>query len=479
MSWEQVSAALEEAAAQGVFPGADLLVASGGETVFRHRAGSAALVPERRPLTPEPIFDLASLTKPVCTTTLVMLGVERGLLALDDPAARYLNVLKGPAHHGHEGVIIRDLLGHSAGLVDWKPFYQEAAGRLMHEGPAPGEPRPGRRHMMDLVAREPLAYAPGERAVYSDPGFMILGWVLETVFAEPLDALWENLVRAPLGLDETFFAPVPAATVLSVARAQVERETSGSGDHTLMPLESAAGISPNSPSPPPQAAEYPKNAERPLANAGAEGSSTGVTGVAGHTPKPSTNYIAPVGGAAGEILDSRGRAFPRERFAATESCPWRGRVLAGEVHDENAWIVGGVAGHAGLFGTAGDLHRFLCALRDGLRGRPRGEHGERWSALCREFLTRRGAEPAHARALGWDTPSGPQSSSGHRFTPATPEGPGTVGHLGYAGTSIWWDIAADVWVILLTNRVHPTRENKAIRRFRPRIHDLVRESLGF
>lgn len=165
----------------------------------------------------------------------------------------------------------------------------------------------------------------------------------------------------------------------------------------------------------------------------------------------------------------RNPRFREESFAATERCAWRGRVLRGEVHDENAFAMGGYSGHAGLFGTAGDVFAMAGVLREhalGLRSdlfRP---------ATVRTFFRRQQDIPGCGRALGWDMPSSKGSAAGRFFSPIS------VGHLGFPGTSLWMDLEKDVQVVLLTNRIHPTRENLRIRAFRPRLHDAVMETLA-
>lgn len=162
------------------------------------------------------------------------------------------------------------------------------------------------------------------------------------------------------------------------------------------------------------------------------------------------------------------RLAPRtEAIAPTERCPWRRTMLCGEVHDDNAWAMGGVAGHAGLFADAGDVH----ALTTRLRACWRGEDDFLPPALVREFWTRDGTVPGSTWALGWDTPSPEGSSAGARASA------GTVGHLGFTGTSLWLDLERDAHVVLLTNRVHPRRDNERIRAVRPRVHDAVWEEL--
>ncbi|GAB6096906.1 serine hydrolase domain-containing protein [Desulfatiferula olefinivorans] len=155
--------------------------------------------------------------------------------------------------------------------------------------------------------------------------------------------------------------------------------------------------------------------------------------------------------------DTMGRTM---RCAPTERCPWRNRLLRGEVHDDNAWVMGGEGGHAGLFGTVSGVDRLLTSfIRPDV-----GSSAVFDPALVKRFL----CEWEHCgRALGFDMPSAEGSSSG-RYFPKT-----GVGHLGFTGTSFWMDPDRGLAVILLTNRVHPVRDNPAIKRYRPLIHDAV------
>ena len=158
----------------------------------------------------------------------------------------------------------------------------------------------------------------------------------------------------------------------------------------------------------------------------------------------------------------------RPRIPPTEVDPWRGRLIQGEVHDENAFALGGVAPHAGLFATAPDLARFAQMLLNGgiLDGR---------RIVSREtvnLFTRRAGIPGSDRALGWDTKSAEGSSAGTLFSPDS------FGHTGFTGTSIWIDPERQLYVILLTNRVYPTRENNLIREARPAVADAVVRALA-
>jgi CubicO group peptidase (beta-lactamase class C family) len=163
----------------------------------------------------------------------------------------------------------------------------------------------------------------------------------------------------------------------------------------------------------------------------------------------------------------------RSRCAATENCPWRGRILQGEVHDPNAWAMGGVAGHAGLFAPADDVMRFAEAVLDVWHGRVEaGSPIDR--ALPREwlrrFLTRADGPEGATWTLGWDTPTPGSSSAGRYFTPGA-----AVGHLGFTGTSLWIDLAREAVVVMLTNRVHLVAKRSPFK-LRPVVHDLVMES---
>ncbi|MCC6642314.1 MAG: serine hydrolase [Deltaproteobacteria bacterium] len=169
------------------------------------------------------------------------------------------------------------------------------------------------------------------------------------------------------------------------------------------------------------------------------------------------------------VRAGEGEAVPpdavRQRFAATEACPWRGRVVWGEVHDPNASAMGGVAGHAGLFSTADDVHRFATALLDCWHGR-----SDVFAAdTVRAFFTRQSLPKDSDWAIGWDTPTPGASSSGRHFSEDS------VGHLGFSGTSVWIDLRKQAIVVMLTNRIHPIARRSQFK-LRPLVHDLVMEA---
>jgi CubicO group peptidase (beta-lactamase class C family) len=176
------------------------------------------------------------------------------------------------------------------------------------------------------------------------------------------------------------------------------------------------------------------------------------------------------------------------KVAATEDCPWRGKVICGEVHDDNAYAMGGAAGHAGLFSTAGEVHLLVTDWMNSIKG-----HGTIDSPLAKSFVTRKVRPKGGSFGLGWDTPlRGGARTTASQSIPAgrgkntdvfpikSPKSafgqfssPKSFGHLGYTGTSLFADRVNDLIVILLTNRVHPTRNNDKIKMFRPEIHDLI------
>ncbi len=353
----------EEIGGDRPIAGAVVLVRHGNEVLFHEAYGFRQRVPRRLPMTRETLFDVASLTKPICTGLVAMQLVRRGLLGLDDVLEKRIPwPVKDPAKRG---ITLRQLLCNRAGLPAWRPFYVAYGPESC---PVPADELAGR------VLGEPLEGPPGEREVYSDLGFLVAGWILEHAGGASLDRLFRDEIADPLGLGRTGFRPVV--------------EKGGGGTHR--------------------------------------------TG---------------------------------EDLAATEYCCWRRRILVGEVHDENAYLVGGVSGHAGLFSSAGELDRIVAEIFRGLRA-GRGE-GLFSGDFLETFFQRQDPGGPGTWALGWDTPSPRDSTSGRYFSRKS------VGHNGFTGTSLWIDLDREISVVFLTNRVHPTRRNDAIRALRPRVHDQV------
>jgi len=371
--FERVAAVIDEAVAAGAFPGAVLLVSQQGAVLHHDAFGSRSLEPQRTPMERDTVFDLSSLTKPLATTTAVMLLVREGKLRVEDRVTRFIPNF---GVYGKTGVTLRHLLAHCSGLAAWRPFHREIAEAARNRRPHFLGSLSARESIYQEIHRARLEYAPGSRSVYSDLGFLLLGELVELVAGTTLDRFCHERIFRPLGLRSTGF--------IDLERLRLGR---------LAPVASA---------------------------------------------------IAP-----------------------TERCPWRGKVLCGEVHDDNAWAAGGVAGHAGLFASAGDVHALVCWLR----ACALGEDSLLPADLVRRFWTRDALVPGSTWALGWDTPSPAGSSAGSRVSPHA------VGHLGFTGTSLWIDLQRDAHVIFLTNRVHPSRRDERIRDVRPRVHDAVWEAL--
>lgn len=373
----RIDSEFRAAVCRGVFPGASLLICRKG-AVFEKTWGTVEL--EGAEVTKSTFFDLASLTKPLVTAPLCMASMERGLFALDDPLPRFF---PGGIPADKEGITVKHLLTHSSGLPPYKTYFFDLI-RL------PEKDRRGA--LTSMILETPLDAPPGQTANYSDPGFLLLGLILEKLWGERLDKIAQQVLFDPLGIEELHFCPID---------------------------EPAFG---------------PASGER--------------SGAATHPASSGFSY------------------------AATQICPWRKRLLIGEVDDENAWTLNGVAGHAGLFGTTRGVFSLLSFLWDVHEGKISDPLWPR--DLVRLFWTRTGTKGGlNDWCLGYDTPSRKSSSAGRYFSR------NTVGHLGFTGVSFWLDLEKHVMVILLTNRVHPTRENDEIRQLRPVLHDTVMEALGY
>jgi CubicO group peptidase (beta-lactamase class C family) len=338
-----VDEVITRAVAQKAFPGAVVAIGRDGALVHLRAFGHLTYDANAPEVKTDTIYDLASLTKVIATTTMAMIQVDEGRIDISRPVSAFLPAFKGGAK---DKVTVEQLLTHSGGLDWWAPLFKELSGPKAYLA---------RIQAMDL------AYEPGTKSLYSDLGLVLLGEILQRVAGQELDAFARARIFAPLGMKETLYRPGPALTA---------------------------------------------------------------------------------------------------RVAPTEKDAWRGKVLQGEVHDENAAALGGVAPHAGLFGTAPDLARFAQMLLNG----GTLEHHRIVSRPTLERFTRRAGVPNSSRALGWDTPS-ENSSAGTRLSARA------FGHTGFTGTSMWIDPEQRLFVILLSNRVHPSRENNAIRDVRRAVAD--------
>lgn len=353
---------VRNAIASGAFPAASIEVGHADGPIWRYSTGRLAYDHESAPVDEETIFDLASLTKVLATTSLIMRAVDDERVRLDDLVRKWIPEWKGV---DRETVTIADLLAHASGLTAYMPFFRDYTGRF---------------EFQHAIASMPLEYAPRTQSIYSDLGFILLGFILE-------DAAPRN----------------PAFR--GVAGTMDPSRTLATQFHRLASFFTA----------------------EPL------------------------RFSPP-------------RVW-RVRIAPTEIDPWRGRLLRGEVHDENTWALGGAAGHAGLFGTAAGVGAFARAALRTIRGEVILAKPE----TMRMFMGKVGT-PGSSRALGWDTML-PTSSCGTQLSPTS------IGHTGFTGTSLWIDWERDLYVVFLTNRVHPTRENEGIKQMRSQLHDAIAAEL--
>jgi len=342
---DRVRQVLAGAVAARATPGGVVAVGSAKAPVCTVALGHVTYAADAPPATSDTIYDLASLTKVLATTTLALGAHAAGTLPLDTRLATRL-----PAFAGRPDLTVQDLLEHAAGFPAHRPYFREVAGRAGY---------------LARIAAEPTAYAPRTTHIYTDLGFILLGLLLEDSAGAPLAARFERLVAEVAPGAEIAFGVAPAW---------------------------------------------------------------------------------------------------RSRVAPTGVDPWRGRVMAGQVHDSNAAALGGAAGHAGLFGTAAavaTLARWWMALTRGVAANTGGVP----PALAARATTR-GVVPGSSRGLGWDTML-PTSSCGARMSAKS------FGHTGFTGTSLWIDPARDLYVVCLTNRVHASDDTGGIRRLRIAVHDAV------
>ncbi len=309
-------------------------------------------IPGGAAVTPDSVFDLASITKLFVGTALLALHDQRRI-ALDDAIVNVVPEFAG-LDQRRSTVTYRHLLTHASGLPAHVNFRDEL----------------GARAIIARVCSTPLSAAPGTQVTYSDLGFMLAGEAVARIAGAPLDEALQELVMGPLELADTCYRPKPA----------------------LLP-----------------------------------------------------------------------------RIVCTEQDDWRKRLLCGDVHDENCWAMGGIAGHAGLFGTAAETARLAEMYRlGGAIGLERTLLRPTANAATRE----QAAGSDERRGLAWAIKASDHHSSGARLSADS------FGHTGYTGTSVWVDPQRDLTVVLFTNRVYYSREPGPIRALRAALHDAVVEDLG-
>ena len=404
LRFEPVSRMCLAAVDEGATPGLVVLVAARGQTLFHQAFGARQMVPRRLPALPDTMYDVASLTNAVATSVLAMQEIGGGRLTLDTKVSTLLpelcdrtgadaghrdesDIARGTSEPGvvsqvvRNDITVRQLLSHSSGLPAHRPFWKQAAH-------SPAE----RLAIARLAAREPLAYPPGTRAVYSDLGFILLGWLLERLTGARLDVLFQDRIARPLGLTATTFV----------------------------------------------------------------------------------NLADP---------EARARLLGDRTVAATQISAERHGLVLGEVDDQNAFAMGGIAGHAGLFSTAGDLATIATALLASFHGQGHGQnHGQNQDQsddglvardVIRQFWSSSGV-PGSTWRLGWDGPAEAGSQAGEKLSRAA------VGHLAFTGCSLWIDPLQEIVMVLLSNRVHPAvPTDDRFRRFRPILQDALLAALGY
>lgn len=346
---------MASAISQNIFPGGVLLCALNHKIIY-HKAFGMADIYEKKMVTKETIFDLASLTKPLATALAISRLVENGKLELEQTLG---SVLKQFQSTDKETITIDMLLRHTSGLPAYVEYYKELAQFK-------NDPE---NRLRQLLIDQPLANDIGTTQDYSDLGFMILSWVIEHLTGESIDTYVYHEFYQPLGIDSLFYIPLEKKNL---------------------------------------------------------------------------------------VTDRAGALI-----ASTQHCPWRNKLISGEVDDDNTWAVGGVDGHAGLFGDAMSVYKICDELLNILTSKGS-------TVLAEEIILQMVKHKNnHDMVAGFDTPSKKNSSSGKYFSHKS------IGHLGFTGTSFWIDPETSLIVVLLTNRVHPTRQNNKLKKFRPEIHNII------
>ena len=349
---------VEEAVKDKATPGATLAVGFHGKVAI-HAFGKLSYDAKSPAVKLTTMYDIASLTKVVATTTLVAKLAEGDFavpLDLDAKIERYLpEWASGPQPEWRHRVTVRHLLTHTSGLPPFKEYWRTSKSK---------------QDTLTKIFAEPLEYEPGTKEVYSDLGIILMAEIIERLTGRKLDDLANNFIFSPLGMKDSMYKP----------------------------------------------------------------------------PKRLWPTIAPT-----EIDNN-----------------YRHRLIQGEVHDENAFAIGGVSGHAGVFSAAPDLAAFSQML---LNGGVYAHQRVLRRATVAQFTTPQQLSSG-TRTLGWAVPT-PGGLSGHYFSAHS------FGHTGFTGTSIWIDPDRQLFVVFLTNRVNPTRENQKIQQVRRDLHDAVMQALGF
>jgi len=343
---------------KAVFPGAAVGISLWNGNQYQRKIdhyGLARMYPQNRKLTPATAFDLASLTKPLATVPALLSLMAKGQLNWEMNLSQ---IFPGEIGEDKADITIKQLMTHGAGLPSHKDYFKKLITFRDNK----------KKALFSWIIQEKLQYQPGRDCLYSDLGFLLLGYIIEKISGKNLAEYITEEIYRPINLQDSLF-------------------------------------------------------------------------YIDHEPQD-------------------------QMYAATEICPWTGQILSGRVHDDNCRALGGVAGHAGLFGTIEGVLQWCEYLLSQLK--ERCTHPAFTNELLKKAVNK---EPNSAWTPGFDTPSPSGSSSGRFLSPSA------FGHLGFTGTSFWIDPQKELIIILLTNRVHPSRHNELIRQFRPLFHDTILQTL--
>lgn len=351
IKYDSIEKIINDGIVNKAYPGAVVLISHNGQILLNKGYGNYTYDSNSPSMSTETLFDLASVSKVIATTTAAMLCYDRNLFSLDDKVSKYIPAF---GQNGKQDITIKNLLLHESGLPAFKNYYK---------------PKLNSEEIISNICESKLKFAPGTNTLYSDLGMIMVGKIIEKVTKKTLDVFCREEIFLPLGMNNSMYNP--------------------------------------------------------------------------------PSYL-------------------KENCAPTEfDNYWRHRQLQGEVHDETASLLNGVAGHAGLFSTAEDISKLLQVLLD--KGNFNGKSFINSETVS--LFTSKNSENS-TRALGWDTQE-ENSSSGALF------GPLSYGHTGYTGTCLWIDPERNLFVIFLTNRVYPTRANNSVSEVRKQLNDQVIKTLFF
>lgn len=367
-NFSNVEDLVDNAIRNNSFPGAQLIVANSQKVIYSGYFGNYDYNPDSYPVSKETIFDIASLTKVIATTSAIMILFDKNLIDLDEKVSNYLPEFSSGEKND---ITVKNLLLHNSGLKAWMPFYKTCKNKT---------------DIYNTICSEKLNYKTGTKFVYSDLGFILLGLIVEKISKTSFDKFCEENIFAPLGMSYTMFNPNP---------------------------------------------DY------------------------------------------------------KELAAPTENDTYfRNRQIKGEVHDESAFLMGGISGNAGLFSNVNDLNLFMKMLvnkgsyTDARRMNAKNETSQLIQSGTIAFFTQlySGLDYDNSRAYGWDTYPSPKKYPAQCGTLISRN---CIGHTGFTGTSIWYDFDKDIYIIFLTNRIYPSRDNSGIFEVRPKLHDEVFKALGY